>query len=178
MVAIFTKVLKSNVIRCHRRSQATPSPPQPRGCRDCVFGLCAGQEGRASARPRAAPCRPVAAEACEARRGSACRGGPRLAEVPAALHKQAPVHGKPPRAARVESASSCLATAALEQHGEHARRVHVQHGRGMAGGGWRAHLRRLQHHRAQRGHVGHRPSSQLSTMMEVRSSLVHRCPSR
>jgi len=67
--------------------------------RGCVFGLHAGNAGRAPAQPRAGPCLSAAAQASEARRVSACRGAPRFAEVPPARQSLVRVHEQLDRAA-------------------------------------------------------------------------------
>ena len=89
--------------------------------------------------------------------GPACGEVPRIAAVPAALQLLARVDGQLPRAARGESAPSCLATAAPDTHGEHGMASDVQEGRGKADDDRRAHLRGHLHLQSQRSCVRRRP---------------------
>ena len=57
-----------------------------------MFGLHAGHAGRVPAQPRAGLCLSAAAQASEARRGSAFRGASRLAKVPPARQSLVRVH--------------------------------------------------------------------------------------
>ena len=124
------------------RYKAVSRSPQQRGQSGCACGLRAGHTRRAPARPRAAPCGPAAVQHHQPRSGSARRTVLWLVRCQAALRARALVLGKLCGAARVEGASTCLATADPDAREEHGMASDVKKGKGKADDGGRAHLRR------------------------------------